>query len=166
MYRSHTKDMWIDLFCICPWVWDWLHNTKLKLSGKDYDIKIPLGTQAHILLPSAFKWPSNCLAWRFDTNIEMSILLTCSAWGQRGMITKPLRTTQELLLYRLEFCRETWIQNAEHIQTQLKNSPLRSVPTMGASNAVDVLPSQFFLLLEPVINTLGHSHFTNKQNLN
>lgn len=166
MYRSHTKDMWIDLFCICPWVWNWLHNTKLKLSGKDYDIKIPLGTQAHILLPSAFKWPSNCLAWRFDTNIEMSILLTCSAWGQRGMITKPLRTTQELLLYRLEFCRETWIQNAEHIQTQLKNSPLRSVPTMGASNAVDVLPSQFFLLLEPVINTLGHSHFTNKQNLN
>lgn len=82
------------------------------------------------------------------------------------MITKPLRTTQALLLYRLEFCRETWIQNAEHIQTQLKNSPLRSVPTMGASNAVDVLPSQFFLLLEPVINTLGHSHFTNKQNLN
>ena len=96
----------------------------------------------------------------------MSILLTCSAWGQRGMITKPLRTTQALLLYRLEFCRETWIQNAEHIQTQLKNSPLHSVPTMGASNAVDVLPSQFFLLLEPVINTLGHSHFTNKQNLN
>ena len=96
----------------------------------------------------------------------MSILLTCSAWGQRGMITKPLRMTQALLLYRLEFCRETWIQNAEHIQTQLKNSPLRSVPTMGASNAVDVLPSQFFLLLEPVINTLGHSHFTNKQNLN
>lgn len=165
MYRSHTKDMWIDLFCICPWVWDWLHNTKLKLSGKDYDIKIPLGTQARILLPSAFKWPSNCLAWRFDTNIEMYILLTCSACGQRGMITKPLRTTQALLLYRLEFCRETWIQNAEHIQTQLKNSPLRSVPTMGASNAVDVLPSQFFLLLEPVINTLGHSHFTNKQNL-
>ena len=164
MYRSHTKDMWLVLYL--PLSMGLVHNTKLKLSGKDYDIKIPLGTQAHILLPSAFKWPSNCLAWRFDTNIEMSILLTCSAWGQRGMITKPLRTTQALLLYRLEFCRETWIQNAEHIQTQLKNSPLRSVPTMGASNAVDVLPSQFFLLLEPVINTLGHSHFTNKQNLN
>ena len=71
--------------------------------------------------------------------------------------------TQALLLYRLKFCHETWIQNAEHIQSQLKSS-LRSVPTMDAYNAVDVLPSQFFLLLEPVINTLGHSHFTNKQN--
>ena len=163
MYRSHTKDMWIDLFCICPWVWDWLHNTKLKLSGKDYDVKIPLGTQAHILLPSAFKWLSNCLVWRFDTNIEIYIPLICSAWVERGMITKPPHMTQALLLYRLKFCHETWIQNAEHIQSQLKSS-LRSVPTMDAYNAVDVLPSQFFLLLEPVINTLGHSHFTNKQN--
>ena len=81
------------------------------------------------------------------------------------MITKPPHMTQALLLYRLEFCHEMWIQNAEHIQTQLKNSPLHSVLTMGAYNAVDVLPTQFFLLLGPVINTLGHSHFTNKQNL-
>lgn len=60
------------------------------------------------------------------------------------MITKPPHTTQALLRYRLEFCHETWIQNAERIQSQLKNSPLRSVPTMGAYNAGMYFPANSF----------------------
>lgn len=43
------------------------------------------------------------------------------------------------------------------MQTHLKSSPLHSVPTMGAYNAVDVLPSHSFPLL--VKNIFGHSHF-------
>lgn len=52
-----------------------------------------------------------------------------------------------------------WFQKAEHMQTHLKSSPLHSVPTMGAYNAVDVLPSHIFPLLESVKNIFGHSHF-------
>lgn len=89
--------------------------------------------------------------------------MTCPEWIQRKWHRENDHKTcsfiQALFSYRLEYCHEMWFQNAEHMQTQLKNSFPYSIPTLGTYNAVDAFPSCIFLLSESVQNTLGHPHF-------
>lgn len=51
---------------------------------------------------------------------------------------------QALFLYRPDYCHEMWFLNAEHTQAHLKNSLLRSVPTLSAYNAADVFAGHIF----------------------
>lgn len=76
---------------------------------------------------------------------------------------KTCSYTQALFLHRLEHCHEMWFLNAECTQTHLKNSPLHSVPIMGAYNSADVFAGHISPLSESVQNIPGVTFcFTNK----